>query len=105
MKDLVISVVSFFVWLVLVISTFVGFGLGSASGHGVLGAIAGFVLGCFSAGLWFLLTSIHEKLTILADVAVKNRTDQQSANGKKVKVEPEPDVINGISKWTGKPTN
>ncbi|KAA8716241.1 hypothetical protein F4W70_04180 [Pseudomonas cannabina] len=32
----------------------VGFGLGSASGHEILGAIAGFGIGCFSAGFWFL---------------------------------------------------
>lgn len=46
MKGIVISVVSFFVWLMLVISTLVGFGLGSASGHEILGAIAGFGIGC-----------------------------------------------------------
>jgi hypothetical protein len=103
MKDLVISVVSFFVWLVLVISTFVGFGLGSASGHGVLGAIAGFALGCFSAGFWFLLTSIHEKLSILAEVAVKNRADLKKPHEGEPKIEPVSDVVNGISKWTGQP--
>lgn len=74
MKDFVISVVSFFVWLMLIISTFVGFGMGTASGHEVLGAIAGFGIGCFSAGFWFLLTSINEKLSIIAGVAAKHPT-------------------------------
>jgi hypothetical protein len=103
MKDLVISVVSFFVWLMLVISTFVGFILGSPTGHQILGAIAGFALGCFGAGFWFLLTSINEKLATLADIAVKNRADLKSEITKEKKVEPESDVVDGVSKWTGEP--
>ncbi|ELS43607.1 hypothetical protein [Pseudomonas syringae] len=102
MKDIVISVVSFFVWLMLVISTLVGFGLGSASGHEILGAIAGFGIGCFSAGFWFLLTSIHDKLSVLAEVAMKlgeqDRTSRHSP-----KSEHAQEVPNGVSKWTGQP--
>lgn len=101
MKDIVISVVSFFVWLMLVISTAAGFGLGSVYGHGVLGAIVGFALGCFSAGFWFLLISIHEKLSILANVALGLRAPDRPQISPEPN--PAPEVVDGISKWTGQP--
>jgi hypothetical protein len=87
----------------LIISTFVGFGLGCASGHGVLGAIAGFALGCFTAGFWFLLTAIYEKFSALVEVAVTNRADPERAGRNSFKPDQTPEVPDGVLKWTGQP--
>lgn len=103
MRDFVISVVSFFVWVMLIISTVVGFGLGSASGHGVLGAVAGFAIGCFSAGFWFLLTGIYEKLSVLAQVAAELRAQPDRSNSRGFKTDHASQSPDQGSKWTGQP--
>lgn len=100
MKDLVIDVVSFFVWFGLIASTVVGYFWGQAANHEILGAIGGFIVGCFGAGLWFVLTSIHEKLATLAEVAVKNRADLKKADTAEVKLaDAKPVEVNDASKW------
>lgn len=57
MKSTVIGVVSFFMWLVVLISIAIGW-----SGWGIIGAVGGFLIGCSFTGLWFLLVSINENL-------------------------------------------
>lgn len=72
MKHLIIKVVSFFAWVGILFSVIAGAILGSGAGHEVLGAILGFLMGCFGSGIWFLLVSMHEKLTIIAIAANPN---------------------------------
>ncbi|MFJ4066790.1 hypothetical protein ACIPW4_16060 [Pseudomonas sp. NPDC089996] len=69
MKHVVIKVVSFFAWVGIVFSVIGGAIIGSEVGHGAVGAILGFLVGCFGSGIWFLLVSMHDKLTIIADAA------------------------------------
>lgn len=69
MKHLVIKVVSFFAWIGILFSVIGGAILGSGLGHQLIGAILGFLIGCFGAGFWFVLVSMHDKLTIIADAA------------------------------------
>lgn len=74
MKGLIINVVTFFAWIGVAFWTLGGYIGGSASGHEVLGATGGFLIGCITSGLWFLLSSIHDKLSAIADVAKQYRT-------------------------------
>jgi hypothetical protein len=69
LKHLVIKVVSFFAWVGIVFSVIGGAIIGSGAGHEVIGAILGFLVGCFGSGIWFLLVSMHDKLSIIADAA------------------------------------
>lgn len=75
MKHLVIKVVSFFAWIGILFSVIGGAILGSQVGHAVVGAILGFMAGCFGSGLWFLLVSMHDKLTIIAIAANPSSTN------------------------------
>lgn len=79
MKHLVIKVVSFFAWVGILFSTIGGAIIGSGGGHGVIGAILGFLVGCFGSGIWFLLVSMHDKLTIIADAASAHDSSVQKA--------------------------
>ena len=79
MKHLVIKVVSFFAWISILFSVIGGAILGSEIGHAVVGAIVGFMVGCFGSGIWFLLVSMHDKLTIIADVASGNDSSVRKA--------------------------
>lgn len=69
MKHLVIKVVSFFAWLSILSGVVIGAILGSEIGHWLIGAILGFLVSCFGSGIWFLLVSMHDKLTVIADAA------------------------------------
>ncbi|MBD8604847.1 hypothetical protein IFT80_19590 [Pseudomonas sp. CFBP 8771] len=69
MKHLVIKVVSFFAWIGILFSVIGGAIIGSGAGHQLIGAILGFLIGCFGSGVWFLLVSMHDKLTVIADAA------------------------------------
>lgn len=69
MKHLVIKVVSFFAWLGILFSVIAGAILGTGTGHQVIGAILGFLVGCFGSGIWFLLVSMHDKLNAIAMAA------------------------------------
>ncbi|RAU45201.1 MULTISPECIES: hypothetical protein [unclassified Pseudomonas] len=69
MKHLVIKVVSFFAWVGILFSVIGGAVIGSEAGHGIIGAMLGFLVGCFGSGIWFLLVSMHDKLTVIADAA------------------------------------
>lgn len=69
MKRLVIKVVSFFAWIGILFSVIGGAIIGSGTGHQLIGAILGLLIGCFGSGIWFLLVSMHDKLTVIADAA------------------------------------
>jgi hypothetical protein len=71
MKSIVIEVVSLGAWLLLIVFAGGGYYLGAPLGLGLLGALIGFVVGCFGPALWFLLVSIHEKLTVIAKTAAQ----------------------------------
>lgn len=79
MKHLVIKVVSFFAWVGIVISVIAGAIVGSGIGHQFIGAILGFLVGCFGSGIWFLLVSMHDKLTIIADAAIGHDSSVRKA--------------------------
>jgi hypothetical protein len=78
MKHVVIKVVSFFAWVGILFSVIGGAIIGSGVGHQLIGAILGFLVGCFGSGVWFLLVSMHDKLTIIADAASEHRSSAQN---------------------------
>lgn len=97
MKHLVIKVVSFFAWVGILFSVIGGAIVGSGIGHQVIGAILGFLVGCFGSGIWFLLVSMHDKLTIIAMAA--NRISPSEAKSQSLAPEEKSpgwlDVISG----------
>jgi len=97
MKHLIIKVVSFFAWMGLVFSTVGGGIVGSQAGHQLVGAILGFLIGCLGSGIWFLLVSMHDKLTTIAMAA--NRISPSEAQPSSLALEEKSqgwlDVISG----------
>ena len=78
MKEFVIGVVTTLTWLGFIFFTLIGFGIGVqiSIGHAVVGSLLGLVVGCVASGFWLILVSINEKLSILADAAMRTMSDR-----------------------------
>jgi hypothetical protein len=57
MKDIVITVVNFFAWVVIIVATVVGY-FATKGSYEYIGALIGFALGCLGSGVWFVLSVV-----------------------------------------------